>query len=227
MKSTSGVVSNIAYCDKTFAEVRLRQAVKEGTIRFFAFVEHPGYNKVDKVTGEVSPRKTHLHLILEAGVQPVNLEKMRQYLEQIDPTNTKPLSVERWTKSNIDTWLAYSLHDLQYCKYKGLEKPYYDIPLESVVTSDPEYLRQVFEDLPRDKWKSDIDKILSYLDKGQNWVDYCRQELVPYNLIPIVRKSFNDIKCQIEEDAIRMMATEARQRLKDQEEVHLPEWSEK
>lgn len=197
MKTTQGVVSNIAYCDKAFAEARLRQAVKEGSLRFFAFIDHPAYEKVDKVTGEVVPRKRHLHLFLEAGDQPINLDKMRQYLEQVDPTNPKPLGLERWTRTRLEEWLPYCLHDLQYCKFKGLEKPYYDLPLQEVVTSDEEYLHDVYEALPRDKWRSDVDKILGYIQEGQNWVQYCRQEFIPYNLIPIVRKAFRDLECQV------------------------------
>lgn len=192
MKTTTGVVSNIAYCDIDYCEARLRSAVSTGAIRFFAIIEHPSFDKVDS-NGELHTRKKHLHILLEAGIKPIDLESMTKFLEQVDINSDKPLSVERWTRSNILEWLPYAVHDKEYCDFKRLIKPYYDLPLTDIRTSDFEYVQKIFDELPRDKWQSDIKKIMSAIEQGMNWLEFCDLYRVPLNNINSVQRAFSRV----------------------------------
>ena len=204
MKTTGGSVSNICYADLDFAEVKLRQLQDCGAIAFYAVVNHPEYT--DMVTGEL--RKRHLHLYIEAGIASINLETVKKELEQVQQDASLPaLGCMRFERSKIDHWLPYCLHDSQYCRYKALVKPYYDIPLADVRTSDTDRLGYVFAHLPRDKWVSEIERIEMALERGQSWVEYCKENFVPIKQVETVARVWYRL--------VSMKELEAQKRLAD------------
>ena len=189
MKTTSGAVSNICYATREYAEVRLGQLQQSGAIGFWALVEHPAYT-----TKNGEERKTHLHIYIEAGAERVNLAAVGSYLEQIISGEEKPRQCKLWTRSNPIDWLAYSAHDRDYMRYKGLEKPYYDIPIETFATSDRERLLETWNALPRDKWKSDIRKIAEAIEQGLTFYEFADRNAIPMAMLGSVLRLFQSMQ---------------------------------
>lgn len=205
MKTTSGVVSTVCYASKPFVTARLQQLTENKALTFWALVEHPEYVKT--TTGEL--RKRHVHVIMEAGQERINLDSVSKFLEEPDPDPNQPhLGCLPFRRSQLADWLPYSVHDRDYLRYKHLEKPYYDIPLSEVVTSDKEQIELTWENEPRHKWKSAIDKLVEAYASGMSAYDFCRQENVPLAMIGTVLKTYREYASAMRlESDIRMVAS--------------------
>lgn len=187
MKTTGGSVSTICYAEKNFLEARLKTLIG----CFWMLVEHSEY--IVKETGEV--RKRHCHLYLEViNGERVNLDKLRTFLEQpsTEP-NTPALGVMPFRGSKASDWLPYALHDSDYCHYKGLTKPYYDIPMADVETNNKSFADELFISLPRDRWISPIRRMLRAQEQGLSLLQFLDRESIPYNLINSVTKAWRDL----------------------------------
>lgn len=191
MNTTSGVVSTICYARKESAVYKLQKLQERAVLRWWALIEHPEYIKAE--TGEL--RKKHLHLIVEAGESRLNLQALAEELTEIDlqdPTG-QALGCMPFRRSIVQEWLAYSLHLSDYCHYHHLKKPYYDLPMSELITNDREYITAVYEQLPRDKWKSAIAKMQDALKAGKSPIEFCDEEHIPISQLGIVFKTWNTI----------------------------------
>lgn len=172
MTSTGGSVSNVCYADIDYIRSRL---LLRTDLAYWAVIDHPAYMTP---TGEA--RKRHCHIYIEAGPARVNLAALSKDLEQITPGTDAPLGVMEWRKSQYQDWLPYAVHDSQYMAYKRLKKAYYDLPIESVLSSDPDRVRAVWSLLPRSTWESAIERLLRAQSDGLTFVEFAAQERLPF-----------------------------------------------
>lgn len=188
MKTTETAVSTICYSAPDFVKMRLDEAVKQGVIMTYGAMPHPEYEHEGK------QRKAHLHLVIVPAKR-INLAKISKDLEQPDLVfPDKPnLGCEPWKKTRDDfiDWYAYALHDREYLEFKkAAKKPYYNLDPNTLITNAPDLFKRVEEEFPRDKWQSDMQKILQAWGNGKTFYEFCVENRIQMSQIMSAQKAW-------------------------------------
>ena len=132
--NTAKPISTISYNSEGFLTETLDALLKNGTLEFWAYINHLPEPVDDDGNGKIH---NHVHVIPAKRVQ---TEGIRTFFHEFDPKCPKiPLGTMPWWQSKFSEWYPYVLHDPTYLQFKGLVKKYHYKP-EMVQTSDRDYL---------------------------------------------------------------------------------------
>lgn len=199
MKTTETAVSTICYSTPDYVKMRLDIAVKQGLLLTYAAMPHPAYEMDGK------QRKAHLHLVIVPATR-IDLTQVSTMLEQpdLEHPDLPNLGCEPWKKTRDDfiDWLAYAYHDRDYLGFKkASKKPYYNLDSGSLITNAPDLFKRVEEQFPRDKWKSDIQKILEAYGNGKTFYEFCVENRIQMSQIMSAQRAWTVCTRYIAEQA--------------------------
>lgn len=138
---TSKSFATIDYNSRDFLIVKLSELVRNGTLDFWAFVEH---------LPEDDETKKHKHLFCVPSGR-MDTAQLLSYLEEIDPKHPdKPLRCLACRSSKFDDWYQYALHDTFYLASKGQSRRYH-YRKEEIVCSDEDYLSELIHQIDYSK----------------------------------------------------------------------------
>ena len=138
---TSKSFATIDYNSRDFLIVKLSELVRNGTLDFWAFIEH---------LPEDDETKKHKHLFCVPSGR-MDTAQLLSYLEEIDPQHPdKPLRCLACRSSKFDDWYQYALHDTVYLASKGQSRRYH-YRKEEIICSDEDYLSELIHQIDYSK----------------------------------------------------------------------------
>ena len=139
---TSKPFSTISWNSFDYLKNKLDALIERDIFSFYTFIKH--YPEDDQ-------EKEHFHILIIPNGQ-YQTDQLKPYLNEIDPTNIKPLSILPCTSSKFGDWYLYNLHDIAYLASKGQVRNIH-YSHEDFITSSAEYLREEVGKIDFSKYK--------------------------------------------------------------------------
>lgn len=144
--------STISYNTEPFLSRVLSELKDKGTIQEYSFIFHIGEGT----------DKDHFHVFMSDIKPRTDKSALRNYFNEIDLHNPKPLSVMPFVTSDFPNWYLYSVHNEEYLLRKHEVKEYYYSP-EDFRYSDELWFNNMVSSIHDDE--SDTKFVFEYIRK--------------------------------------------------------------
>lgn len=179
---TSKSFSTISYNSDDFLKIKLDELIRNGTIEFWAYVQHKA---------EEDEKKPHKHVHIIPAKQ-VNTASIQAVLEEIDIKNPlqKPLGCIMFKSSKFGDWYLYAIHDENYLSMKGQKRKYH-YTRDEVVCSDIDYLNELIATIDWSKMGNPVDGIIDAAQKGVPFKQYIQENRLSLYQIGNAKKVYD------------------------------------
>lgn len=176
--STRKPFSSISYNSPNFLSNILDTLLEEGKISFWAYITHEP---------EEDEEKSHHHVYVEPA-KPIEYSTFVKYF--IEPVESNmPLRCLPCRPAKTEDWILYNLHDKYYLASKFQSRKYH-YKLDDFVTSDIDYLRELFRLIDRRKFCGNA-IIMEAVEHGLAFSDLVSQGYIPIQQIRAYRDFYD------------------------------------
>lgn len=180
---TTRTISTISFNTKEFLILKLNELKKSKIISFYCFIEHLPED-------DEGGKKNHIHLFIEPA-KSIQTEDLREQLQELDLTNSKPLGVLPFNYSKIDDWLLYAIHDKTYLASKNESRKYH-YQFSDIITCDADYLNYNIKKIDITSL-TPLKKMYNFIENGFTFVDFLNLGNVPIQQINQFRTAWDMI----------------------------------
>ena len=166
---TSKPFATISYNTAPFLESKLADLITQGSIEFYAFIEH---------LPEEDETKAHKHLYVVPSGR-IDTEQLREYLTEIDLQKPaeKPLKCLPCKSSKFADWYLYGLHDARYLASKGQSRKLH-YTQEEFKTSDADFFNEEIHTIDFSKLNR-VDALVNAVESNVPFSDLVRLGMIP------------------------------------------------